>query len=245
MQIIKEERRASVKKLSELFNTSEVTIRADLKKLSENGLIKRTHGGAVYNGENNKKELPFEIRRMYKRQEKCEIGKAAANVIRDGEVVFIGGSTTAIEITPHLIDKRDLTVITNSLEIAHRMINTDVYLIIMGGALKRETLSLVGYSCEYILNEINISKAFFSAAAFSIEDGLTDINQEEIQIRKRIIKKTKKIIALVDSSKWNKTSLVTFLNTSELDTIITDSNAPMDVVESLINMGIEVISTPQ
>lgn len=168
------------------------------------------------------------MRKNLQQDTKRRIGKAAAELIQNGDIIFVGGSTTVVAMIPYLQGKQDLTIITNSLEIAYKLgHSTNFDIITIGGIIKRETFSLVGYSFENIIQEINIGKTFLSAAGFTIENGLTDINQEELKIWKRILEKTKKIFALIDSTKWGKISLITFLETNKIDTIITDPNAPL------------------
>ena len=245
LKILEKKGRATVSELSKLFNTSGVTIRFDLNKLSSEGQIKRTHGGAIYIGEKQKSELPFDMRKKRQQDAKTSIGKAAAELIEDGDIVFIGGSTTAVSMIPYLQNKQGVTIITNSLEIAYKLAHlTHLDIITIGGKIKRETLSLVGYSFENIIQEINIGKVFLSGAGFTIEDGLTDINHEEIVMRRKILEKTKKIIALVDSTKWGKVSLVTFVETNKINTIITDSGAPEDIVSRLNKLGVNTILAP-
>ena len=170
------------------------------------------------------------------------IGKQAASLVSDGEVIFIDASTTACEMVPFLEGKNEVTVITNSLDVAYRLaLSTSLNIIILGGTIRRKSLSVVGGEIENIFPDVNISKAFFGAWGISINEGLTDVNPKEIKIKNNIALRSKTIIGLIDSSKWGKVSFGTFVKTEQLDIIITDSNAPKDMEQKLKDKGVDII----
>ncbi len=237
LSLIKEKNRLSVRELSAFFNVSEVTIRNDFNKLAEEGSIIRTHGGAL-SQDDLKTELPVNLRKNKKMDVKRRIGKKASELISDGEVIFIDASTTAGEIAPFLKDKHEITAITNSLECAVSLArSTNVEIMILGGIVRKKSLSVVGGNTPMA----KISKAFFGAWGFSIKDGLTDVNPMEIEVKKNIAKESIERIALVDSSKWGKVSYGTFMETGIISTIITDEQAPDDMVDELVSMNVKVI----
>ncbi len=239
--LIKEEGRITVKELSSIFNISGVTIRNDLKVLSDNGYILRTHGGAIYS-EQNGTELPINIRKNKQKDCKVNIGKKAASLVTDGEVIFIDASTTACEMVPFLEGKNEVTVITNSLDVAYRLaLSTNLNIIILGGTIRRKSLSVVGGEIENIFPDVNISKAFFGAWGISIKEGLTDVNPKEIKIKKNVVFRSKTIIGLIDSSKWGKVSFGTFVQTEQLDIIITDEKAPEEIEKKLKEKNITIL----
>ena len=231
-----------MEELSNSFGVSGVTVRGDLNELYSQCEIERVFGGAILLDKESKPEIPFTLRKKRQQTEKKSIAKVAAHLINDGDVIFLEGTTTIAEMAPHLIPKHDLTVITNSLEIAYQLaISSNVNVITIGGRLKRETLTLVGYSFDNILKEINIGKAFISAAGFTIEDGLTDISPEEITLLRRVIEMSKEVIALIDSTKWGKVSLIPLLETHKNGTIISDFAAPQSMVKLANELGIRTI----
>lgn len=241
LNLIKEKNRLTVKELSTYFNISEVTIRSDLNILSKNGNIIRTHGGAIY-VEELKSELPISQRKDKQKEIKKNIGMSASGLINDGEVIFIDASTTAGEIIPFLKNKNEIIVITNSLEFAYMLaVSTTVEIIMLGGTVRRESLSVVREAVGDIIPDVKISKAFFGAWGFSLKDGLTDVNPREIKVKKRIAEKSREIIALVDSSKWGKVSYGTFIETDDIDVLITDLQAPDDMIYQLKRKGLRVI----
>lgn len=167
------------------------------------------------------------------------IGEKTASLVTDGEVIFIDASTTACEMVPFLNEKNEVTVITNSLDVAYRLaLSTNLNIIILGGTIRRKSLSVVGGVIENIFPEVNISKAFFGAWGISIKEGLTDVNPQEISIKKNVVTRSRTIVGLVDSSKWGKVSFGTFAKTEQINILITDKNAPKDIEERLIEKDI-------
>jgi DeoR family transcriptional regulator of aga operon len=244
LDLINKERRASVKELSTLFNTSEVTVRNDLNKLSKQGYIIRTHGGAIYTDENRNRNTKHVPGNNLQNSMKEDIGKVATSFVKNGDVIFIGSSITAYNMVPYLEQKHDITIITNSIRVLCSLANMhNIHVITIGGKLKKETMSMVNYSFENILKVINIGKVFLGADGFTIEDGLTAIYEEEVQIKKKILEKCKIIYALIDSTKWGKTSLIKLVETDSIDKFITDANAPRDMINQLQRKGIETILT--
>ncbi len=241
LNLLKERKRVTVKGLSDYFKISEVTVRNDLKELANSGKIIRTHGGAIYL-DNSEIEGIYNYRKNKNVIQKKKIAKLASSLINDGEVVFIDASTTSSHIIPHLYDKMELTVVTNSIEVAHTLATSSlINILLIGGRIRREALSTTGYPIEYILENINLSKAFMGASGFTIEEGLTDVNQEEIYIKKSIVEKSKNTIAIVDSSKWGKVSFGTFAETKSIKIFITDKKAPDFMVKKLNKIGVQVL----
>ncbi len=241
LNLLKERKRVTVKDLSNFFKISEVTVRNDLKELARSGKIIRTHGGAIYL-DNSEAEGIYNYRKNQNVTQKKKIAKLASTLINNGEVIFIDASTTSSHIIPYLYDKMELTVVTNSIEVAHTLaISSLINVLLIGGRLRREALSTTGYPVDYILKDINLSKAFMGASGFTLEEGLTDVNQEEINIKKSIVEKSKNTIAVVDSSKWGKVSFGTFADTKSINSFITDEKAPNDIVKQLTKIGVQVL----
>ena len=240
--MIREKRRVTVKQLSELFTISDVTIRQDLNALSSTGVIVRTHGGAVYI-ENNSAELSFPLRRQKKKMEKRIIAEAAAEFVKDGEVIYLDSSSTASFMVPYLAEKHEITVITNNVETAYQLSKLpQVSIILSGGMVRKETFSLVDASLSCVLPEGNISKAFLGAWGLSLKEGLTDVNLKEIAVKRDALLRAKRVFVLIDSTKWGRVSFKNFAGFNEVDVIITDAEAPEDTVRALTNRGVEVIT---
>ncbi|HZR38676.1 MAG TPA: DeoR/GlpR family DNA-binding transcription regulator [Ktedonobacteraceae bacterium] len=240
-QILGEQQRVTVPELSQFFSVSEVTIRKDLAWLEANKLAVRTHGGAVL-ATSHSVEMGFDMRERLQHSEKERIGAAAASYIQDGETIVLDASTTALSMTPFLKAKRELTVVTNGLRIGMELINTaGISVLIPGGMLRQESFSLVGTWGKSVLQQIHISKAFLGARGFTFNEGLTDVNGEEVELKRAIVENAKEVIAIIDHSKWGQVAFATFCPLERIKLIITDAKAPTDMVEEARSKGIEVM----
>ncbi len=238
---VSETGRVSVADLSQAFGLSEVTIRADLQALAESNLLLRTHGGAIALNSGSQ-YLSLNLRRLQQTQEKAHIGAAAAALIQDGDAVFLDSSSTALAIAQCLADRRYLTVVTNGLVIAQELLAAPgVSVIVVGGALRRDTASLLGVDGLDILKHVNLSKGFFGSHGISAEEGLTDVSADEAELKRLVVQMVREVVAVVDRTKWGRVGVASFAAAREIDKVITDRDAPSDLVEQLRATGADVI----
>ncbi len=230
----------SVADLCERFNVSEVTIRTDLRALNQQGLLQRTRGGTL--ASHVLPELSFGVRQQQRAQIKAWIGQAAADLVKPGDAIAIDASTTALAITPWLRKLPELTVVTNSLKVAMSLLNAPHIQVIMpGGALRRESISLVGSGPEAFLNEYHVRLVFVGARGLTLDKGLTDVSLDEVMSKKAMIARGQQLIGLVDSYKWGQIATATFATLAQLDMLITDDSAPPDLVEGVRCTGVQVL----
>jgi DeoR/GlpR family transcriptional regulator of sugar metabolism len=241
--LVVEKRRVSVAELSTLFNVSRVTIRNDLGELERQGLLVRTHGGALAIDQNQKKaELSFDVRERRQQGEKDRIGQMAASMVHDGDAIALDASTTALQIAKRIKDRRDLTVVTNGIRIALEFIDSPHITVVMpGGILRRDAVSLVGELGEEVLAKFNVQKGFFGAKGVTLEEGLTDVDSYEVQLKQAMARAAKEVIAIVDHTKWGQVGFVSFVSIDQVDCIITDDGAPPGMVAALREAGVDVI----
>ena len=242
LSFLEKKGRVSVNELSQAFGLSQATIRSDLEALAEQGLLMRTHGGAIA-ASRSELELSFDVRRRLHTEEKDRMGAAAAELIADGEAIVLDASSTSLAVAAHLHNRRDLTVVTNSLAVSNELLDAyGVNVLLLGGFLRRNSLSLTGGEPHTdILNAYNIQKAFFGAKGLSLEKGLTDVNQQEVAVKRELLRRSQQVIGLVDSSKWEQVSFVPFASFEQLHTLITDSSAPARMVAALRERGVQVL----
>ncbi|MBN1992715.1 MAG: DeoR/GlpR transcriptional regulator [Anaerolineae bacterium] len=230
----------SVAELSVQFDVSEVTIRQDLQALSEQGLLLRTRGGAV--STNTMPEFSFDVRHQQYAAQKARIGQTAAGLISYGETIFLDASTTVNAIIPHLKEYPELTVITNSLKAALSLLDASrVQVILPGGYLRRESISLVLPTQADVLGEINIQIGFFGARGLTVEEGLTDVNLNEVAMKRAMVTRCRQVVGVLDSRKWGKVAASTFATLAQIDTLISDQEAPADLVRQIRERQVEVI----
>lgn len=242
LDYLKQHQRATVKELSLLFNVTEATLRSDLSVLENEGHIQRIHGGAVL-VDDTSSEYSFHVRATKNRQEKESIGKKAADMLENGQCILLDASTTGIEMARALKNRKvRLTVITNGLYTAMELQdNPEITVIVTGGILRVGSISLEGTLSKHIFNEINVNMAFFSARGFTFEDGLTDFNMYEVELKKMMVASSPHVVALLDHSKIGKSSLASFAKPEEVKTVITDQKTPDSVINEFNQKGITVV----
>jgi DeoR/GlpR family transcriptional regulator of sugar metabolism len=241
LKLLKESGRVTVQDLCRRFSVSVATARSDLDQLQRLGIIRRTHGGALA-AEQDVHPIPFSTRQKYYGSEKKAIGRAAVRLVKDGEVIFIDGGTTAAQMRLFLTDKNKLTVITPSLEIAYWLSSTPlVNVYLLNGFLNRDSLSLVGPPAEETIVRMNISRAFCGAAGFTLQDGLTDLDMGFVEQKRIICKLARKVVGLVDHTKIGVTSLASFASLEQIETLVTDRPLPKDMLPALQEHGIQLI----
>ena len=238
---LKEDRKVVVSDLSELYNVTEETIRRDLEKLEAEGLAKKTYGGAVIN-ESLNVELPYIVRKKSNVACKQVIGELLAKMISDGDHIILDASSTALFVAKSIKNKKNLTVITNSIEIMIELSDRKGWKILStGGLMKDGALSLVGYQAIRMINSFNVDKAAFSVKGIDIRHGMTDSNESEAQVKMALIQAAKKKILAVDSSKFNKISFTKVGEIKEVDMVITDRKPSDEWLSKFEAEGIDVI----
>ena len=237
--------RVSVKDLSHRFDVSDVTIRADLKALADEGMVVRTHGGAVP-GDRSLRYLSLSKRLKKQVAEKRRIGERGASLVSDGEAIFLDSSSTALAVARNLRRHHDLTIITNALAVAQDMLDVqDVTVLMVGGRLHRDTASLVGgLEIEKQFGNLNIQRGFFGAHGISIEQGLTDVSVQEAHVKRSLVDRCQEVVAVVDGTKWKCTGLASFARLEQIDRVITDAGAPSGAVERVRALGPDVLVVP-
>lgn len=232
--------RLSVAQICEQFSISEATARRDLEALSEQGLIKRVHGGAIL----VRQAAPEEpiLRRSHEQEdEKERIGRATAALVRDGETIFLGSGTTVLQVAQHLVNRR-ITVISNSLPVVNLMSEKEnISLIALGGVLRDSELSFIGHITEQALYEVRADKVFIGIRAISLEQGLTNDYLPETLTDRAILNAGREIIIVADHTKCGVISAAFLAPLPAMHTLVTDDATDTEFIESLRTQGIEVI----
>jgi len=233
--------RVRVSALSEALGVSEATVRRDLEKLQELGRIQRTHGGAVL-ADQASPESPVLQRIGENADEKRRIGQVTAALIRDGETVFIGSGTTTLEVARGLMGRLNLTVITNALTVLNALAQADgIASIATGGLLRPSELSFVGHITEQALQELRPQKVIMGMRAISLVGGLTSEYMPEVSTDRLIIRSAPEVILVADHTKFGKVSTAFVAPVAAVHKIVTDSKVPIEIIESIRALGVEVI----
>jgi DeoR family transcriptional regulator of aga operon/DeoR family fructose operon transcriptional repressor len=243
-KVIEREGRVRVSDMVSTFGVSAVTIRRDLLTLENERRAVRTHGGAIAI-DRGRPEVAFDVRERLQAAEKERIGALAASLVRDGESIAMDASTTCLQVARSLRDGRGwthLTIITNGLRLASEMAGLPgVSVLMLGGRVRWEALSVVGQLGEGIFSRVNVQTAFVGAAGFTLEAGLTDATEEEAQIKRAMVGAARDVVAVVDHSKWGRTSFATFCRADQVGTFVTDGQAPDQLIARLNELGVRVL----
>jgi DeoR/GlpR family transcriptional regulator of sugar metabolism len=215
---------ASVEDLSDLLKISKVTVRRDLDELSAQGLVLRTYGGATSVFSYLAREIPSNEKSSLFVEEKRRIGKAAASLINDDDVIVLDSGTTTLEIARNLNNR--VTVITNDLKIAMELcLKDNVTLYITGGLVENNLFSTTGKSTENFFNDFHADKTFLAADAISLKYGITNRTVSQVPIKRAIALSGALKVLVTDHSKFEKETLVNIGLLDEIDIIITDQMA--------------------
>jgi DeoR family transcriptional regulator of aga operon len=241
LSLLQRRRKLSVAEIVHRFSISEATVRRDLQTLASKGKAQRVHGGVLL-VETAPPELPILERGGEQSAEKRRIGHLAANLITDHETVFLGSGTTVLEVARHLRDRRDLTVITNSLPVLNILAGRrEITAISLGGMLRDSELSLIGHIAELGLKEVHVDKVVTGTRGVSLEHGLTNDYLQETLTDRLILKIGRQVIVVADSSKVNRVSTVLLAPLARIHTFVTDSGADPKFIRALKRRGIRVM----
>lgn len=223
LEILQKDGRVVVSDLGLLFKVTEETIRRDLEKLEKDGLAKKTYGGAIL-VDNLSIDLPYTVRMKTNVDSKEAIARKVSDLIDDGDHLMLDASSTAIFVAKHLKYKRNLTVITNSIEILLELSGVPGCKVLStGGVLKEGSLSLIGYQAEKMINSFHVNKTIISAKGLDLKKGITDSNESEVHIKKLMLEAANTKILIADSSKFDRISFTKICDYNEIDMLVTDS----------------------
>jgi len=216
----------TVRELATLLCVSEPTVRRDFTELHRRGIITKIYGGAILNQGAADREIPFLIRENEKSTAKTEMGAKAAQLVQDGMVVMLDGSTSAYHLVPYLARKKDLIVITSGAKTAVALAEANVRTFCTGGQMLIHSFSYVGAEAEDFIRKINADILFFSCHGLTDDGWITDRASEEVNLRKVMFNACDKRILLCDSSKFGKTCFYNMGHIGQVDGIISETEIP-------------------
>ncbi|MED3550246.1 DeoR/GlpR family DNA-binding transcription regulator [Cytobacillus praedii] len=229
----------NIKQMCETFNISRDTARRDIVKLSTNKAVVRTYGG-VSLASFHKKIDNYQMRSQTEFEMKKLIGKKAANMIADDELIYLDVSTT-VNFIAQSIQPKPVTIVTNSIDTAYMLAQTeDTKIQLLGGTLNKSSRHLTGYSTIEKLKDYHFNKVFIGAAGIT-ENGLYYAFEEDIHFKRELIKHTDQVILLSDHSKYNRRQNYRALTFESIDTFITNEVPPQDLNNVLDKYGVEVL----
>lgn len=244
LDILKEDGSAKVAVLAKIFKVTEVTIRQDLEKLEEEGLIVREHGGAFL------KDIPGQVQSLQLANRsnlglKARIAAKCVECIESGDTIILDSGSTTTEIARKLAGYKNLTVITNALNIA-LMLGTEpgIELIMTGGEFKPPTLSLTGQKAADFFEGLNVNKLFLATAGISLKSGLTYPSLSDLVVKKAMIDAADITYLVADHTKFGQSALASLGALSLIDYIITDAGIEEKDKTVFRENEIEIIIAP-
>jgi len=242
LRLLEQKDEVLVSDLSRDTGISEVTIRKDLTILQNRHLLLRTRGGAMRKPvDNPNEESTIAKKRMFNFREKERIGAEAAKLIKDGDFIMLDSGTTTMEVARHLGQFHHLRIVTNAMDIASELMNYKRFdVVLLGGNVRVNSFSTVGPLALTVLRNFSRYKLFLGVDSFSLENGISTPNLEEALLNQLMIQQADQVIAVFDSSKFNKRSYVHIADAHEIDSIITDRAIPTGIASKLKSIGVAV-----
>jgi DeoR family transcriptional regulator, aga operon transcriptional repressor len=240
LEVLNSEGQVTVSELSKKFNVTEVTIRNDLSHLAGKELLIKTRGGGLKT-QRVGIDQHLNDKAKINSKEKQAIGKKASELINENDTIIIDSGTTTIEIAKNLSRIKNLTVITNALNIASQLIRDEIKVIVLGGILRTASLSLTGPIGENSIKNFYCDKCFLGVDGIDSQFGIYTPNLEEAHLNRMMINASKEVIIVTDSNKFKRKSFAHIAPITKVNMIVTDSKIPEDELKNLQSMGIKVI----
>lgn len=237
---IREKRVVSLDELCEYFGVSKNTVRRDINEIVSRSDICKVYGGVSV--ERSKIPPPFNERSNVNLGAKELIGECAAKLVEDGDIIYVDSGTTTSHLIDNLTGKKNITVITHSLDVINRAVeNPEISVISLSGTLNRKTFSFTGQSTIDVLKDYNISKAFMAANGVTIQNGATQSTSIEFAIKKTVVSRSDTIILMIENHKFGGVSLLTYCNLRDIDMIVTNKKPFPEFIEAYEAMGGKLI----
>lgn len=241
LALLDEQGEVKVSKLSSLFQVTEKTIREDLEKLDEMGMLTRIRGGAIPKAEES--QVPPNLYSdQSMRKEKEAIALASLSYIQTGDIIALDSGTTTLEIAKKLPDE-PITVVTNDLMIIRELaLKANIRLVVPGGYRNRNLL--VTQEEPAWVRSLNIHKLFLSTTGIHTEYGLTIYTKQHQLMKKVLMEAAKHVYCVADHTKFEKGALFTFATLKQVETIITDATLDPEIVQKYSNLGVHIELAP-
>lgn len=240
IKILNRDGRVLVSELSASLGISPITIRKDLDNLEAQQLLQRTHGGALLPSSSTLIDPSVNEKELHQVDEKRRIAAAAVSMVKEGQCILLDSGTTTMAIARALRVFSNLTIVTNAANIAAELRDTGFEIILTGGTLRKNSLSLVGPLAEDVLKQIRADILFLGVDGFDPEIGVTTPNVLESRVNRAMVNASRKVVAVCDSTKFGRSSMALIVPPTAIHTIITDDQIEDAHLKILRNAGIEV-----
>lgn len=240
LEILKTDGIIKINNIVEFFGVSVETARRDLAYMENMGWIERIYGGAVP-VESNNVEIDFIKRSKICPVEKQAIGIKCSELINDNETVFMDTGTAVLEVARNIKNKKNLTVITNSILVANELIHSNVKVYILGGCLRESEGSFSGPLTLLGLEQFNVDKSILGAGGITLENGISDYHLEEALVRRKMIERSRKTIVVAEHLKFGVNSFASVCSIDKIDVLVTSDGISEDALLEYSNKGVHIV----
>lgn len=242
VQLVSERGRLTVPELSELFAVSDATIRRDLAALAAQNAVQRVHGGVMRLQSVATREIPIVVRQKSHAEEKSRIGRAAANLIQDGETLLLSGGSTGLAVARHLLQHNDLTVVTDSVLVVTELLQQERHRVIMlGGTIDPEEQAVRGTLSRAVLGQLQVDKVIIGAKGISVQRGVSAETPEEAELFRAYMAIGEHVIVVTDSSKFTQSALVQVAPLDAVHTLVSDTYLDAATAEHIRERGVYLV----
>lgn len=244
LDLLREKKSIRILDVSKQLKVSRETIRKDMTELEEEGLLKKTYGGAILDEANI--ETDYDRRRSENEEEKEIIAQRALKYIEPGDTIFLDYGTSTYSLAEKLVNFKNLTVVTNSIPIVNLLIHSpEIDLIILGGNVRKNEDSLFGSFGLNNAKEIFVDIGFFGCAGIDLKSGVTNYHMGEIEISKMMVAHSRSVILLADATKFGKSALYKTAELADLDIVITTKFKDKKVEQDFKKEDLEIVETKE
>jgi DeoR family fructose operon transcriptional repressor len=241
LDLLARQGKVTVEDLAAAFRVSAPTIRTDLARLEEQGLLQRTHGGAIP-ASPTLYEPPYAQRQVIRHAEKRAIAQAAAELVANGETILLDAGTTTYELALLLKERQRLTVVTNSLANAQTLSeNPGIEVIVTGGTLQARRRALLGPLAARFLESFHVDRAFLAFNGVHHQAGFTVTDFDAAELKRRMVGAATQVVAVADSGKIGQIAFAKAAELREADMLVTDSGAAPESLNAIREAGLKVV----
>lgn len=232
-----------VNEICEKLGVSPASVRRDLAEMETRGLLARVHGGAISTGSTQLEEPLFDNKTGIAADEKRRIARACLDFIKPNDTLFLDGGSTVLALASLLVDRNQVTVVTNSLRVAGTLSGSGPRVIMVGGELRRRSQTFVGSLTRHLIENLHVDTAFMGTIGLSAEAGLTTTDPREALTKELVISHARQVILLADSTKIGTVSFVEFGSLDAVQVLITDKGASPKDIKPFTQKGVRVVRT--
>ncbi len=232
MKLLQMKKSCSVIELASTLDVSDETIRRDIRQLAATGAVEKIHGGVVL--PQNTLEPPFLSRMQEQQEEKIRIARLTASLINDGETILLDNGSSSCYVARELITHRNLTVVTNSTEVARELCSRNQNRVFMaGGEIRSDDSAAYGPAAIQFAKQFSTNRAILSMGSITAEEGCLDYDLSEAEFKRAVMSQARSIIVVADHTKFSRSGVVKVCDFDQVDLLITDRMPPQEVVDKI------------